>query len=112
MTILEVVVATSILGIVITAFAGVHWSEQKMARECYYRAISMQIVDGEMERLVAGEWHAFAEGSHAYKIRAESASNLPPGRFTLTVGKTSVRLEWIPAHAAAGSPVVREAAIR
>lgn len=112
MTILEVVVATSILGIVIAAFAGVHWSEQKFARECYYRAIAMQIVDGEMERLAAGEWKAYAKGSHAYEVRAESARNLPPGRFRLTIGEKSVRLEWIPAHIVAGSRVVREAAIR
>lgn len=112
MTILEVVIATGILGIVITTFAGLHASERKLARECYYRAISMQIVDGEMERLAAGEWKAYARGSHTYKVPAESARNLPPGRFRLTVGEKSVRLEWIPAHIVAGSPVVREAAIR
>ena len=112
MTILEVAVAASILGIAVTAFAGIHWSEQKMARECYYRAVSMQIVDGEMERLVAGEWKAYAEGSHEYDVIAESAGNLPPGRFMLTVGKKSVRLEWVPAHVVAGSPIMREAAIR
>lgn len=112
MTMLEVMVAVSILGIVITAFAGVHWSEQKFARECYYRAVAMQIVDGEMERLAAGEWKAYARGEHAYKVTAESAQALPPGRFRLTVGSASVRLEWMPAHVVAGSPVVREAAIR
>lgn len=109
---LEVIVAIGIMAVVISAFAAVHWREQMLARDYYYRAVAMEIVDGEMEKLVAGEWRAYAKGSRAYEVEAESAQNLPPGRFTLTVGEKLVRLEWVPANVVAGSRVVRKAAIR
>jgi len=112
MTLLELIVAVGILAVLITAFAGVQWREGKLMRDYYYHAVAMQIVDGEMEALAAGEWKAHAEGSHAYEVRAESAKNLPPGRFVLTVGEKSVRLEWIPASVAAGFPVAREVGVR
>lgn len=109
---IELIVAVGILGVVISSFAALHLREQKLARDYYFRAVAMEIVDGEMEKLVAGEWKAYAKGSRAYEVAAESAQNLPPGRFTLTVGEKLLRLEWVPAHVVAGSRVVREAAIQ
>jgi len=39
---------------------------------------------------------------------AAALKNLPPGRFTLTVGGDRVRLEWQPAGRDQGGRVVRE----
>ena len=45
--------------------------------------------------------------------RAVAATNLPPGRFLLTVGARVVRLEWQPATAPKGRPpIVREVQIQ
>ena len=71
----------------------------------------MEIVDGEMEALAAGEWAAYGKGSHKYEVRAAAAKNLPPGSFVLTVTEKLVRLEWIPATAA-GSRVAREVPVK
>ena len=84
---LELIIALGILAMVGGSFATVHWQEQKLVKEYYYRAIAMQIVDGEMELLLAGEWKACRKGSHPYTVRARSAENLPAGRFVLTVGE-------------------------
>ena len=72
----------------------------------------MEIVDGEMETLLAGEWRAFPAGTHEYRIDAGAATNLPPGRFLLTIADRHVRLEWRPAWKHSGGPIVREAIAR
>jgi hypothetical protein len=72
----------------------------------------MEIVDGEMETLAAGEWHSYPTGTHPYVVHANSSINLPPGHFLLTVQTNRLRLEWRPDGKHQGGPVVREAAIR
>src|SRR5438128_11984527 len=59
--------------------------ERRLARALYQRAVAMEIVDGEMELLAAGEWRAFTPGRSDYSVRAGAATNLPPGRFLLTI---------------------------
>src|ERR1039457_520269 len=83
--------------------------EQHVCRVYYWRAVALETVDGEMEVLAAGEWHAFTEGTTRYAVHAESAKHLPPGNFTLTVRGSRLRLEWRPEKARFGAPVVREA---
>jgi hypothetical protein len=68
----------------------------------------MEIVDGEMEVLLAGEWLQFAEGPHPYPVKAASATNLPPGRFRLTRDGNRLRLEWLPEKRGNGGSVSRE----
>lgn len=88
-------------------------SEKRLARDSYQRAVAMELVDGEMEILAAGEWHAFSTGSHEYSVHAAAAGNLPPGRFLLTITTNKVRLEWRPLAKKIGRPVVvREAQIK
>jgi hypothetical protein len=82
--------------------------ERQLSRALYYRALAMEIVDGEIEVLRSGEWRVFREGSHPYPTRAESATNLPPGRFVLTREASLVRLEWIPEKRGKGGRVARE----
>lgn len=86
--------------------------EKQLARSCYEHAVAMEIVDGEMETLLAGEWRAFPSGTREYPIDACAATNLPPGRFLLTITDNHVRLEWRPAAKHHGGPVVREANAR
>ena len=82
--------------------------ERKLLRAYYTDAIAMEIVDGELERLRAGEWRAYPDGSQDYRVRAASAANLPPGRFVLRVGGDRLRLEWIPDGRGRGARVARE----
>src|SRR5581483_8076670 len=84
-------------------------SEQKLAQIHYQRAIAMEIVDGEMETLAAGDWRGFTAGVHDYPVNAAAATNLPPGKFLLTVSPQSIRLEWRP-EAGKHGPVAREVA--
>ena len=83
-------------------------SEKRLARALYQRAIAMEIVDGEMEVLAADAWHAFTNGTSEYHVDEVAATNLPPGRFLVTVSPDKVRLAWQPSVKQHGGPVVRE----
>ena len=107
--IIELMTALAILVTILLPLGLSFVDEQHVCRVYYWRAVAMEAVDGEMEVLAAGEWHAFAEGVTAYAVPAESAKHLPPGKFTLTVHGSRLRLEWRPEKSRFGAPVVREA---
>jgi hypothetical protein len=104
----ELLVSISILMLAIFPLALGFVKEQRLCRAYYQRALAMEIVDGEMEVLAAGEWRAMASGTRTFTPRAASAANLPPGRFQVTVSDHRVRLEWLPARRNQGGPVMRE----
>jgi hypothetical protein len=108
----ELLVAIALLVGVMLPIAFSIASEQRLARAYYQRAVAMEIVDGEMEALAAGEWRAFTPGVHRYPVRAAAATNLPPGEFRLMVATNKVRLEWQPAVKQRGGPVVREVVVK
>jgi len=108
---IELLAAMAILASVAIPLAWSLSSERRLARALYQRAVAMEIIDGEMETLLAGEWRAFAQGRHDYPVRALSATNLPPGGFYLTVEPNVVRLEWQPAVKHHGGPFKREARV-
>ena len=108
----ELVMAMAILVIAMLPLAYSVNSDARLFRATYQRAVAMEIVDGEMEVLVAGEWHAFTPGSHPYPVKAGALTNLPPGEFILTIDTGKVRLEWRPAAKDQGGPVSREAVVQ
>jgi hypothetical protein len=108
----ELLVALAILTGVLLPLAYSFVSERRLARAYYQRAVAMEIVDGEMEALLAGQWRAFTPGTHDYRVHAGAATNLPPGRFTLSVQPDKLRLRWQPAVKDRGGPVTREAMLK
>lgn len=102
---------TVALGLLVAALLPLSVSflrDVRALRGQYHRAVALEIVDGEMEILAAGEWRTFPPGQHAYPVTAGAATNLPPGTFTLTVTSHRLRLVWQPADRGQGGPVVRE----
>ena len=108
----ELLVALAILIGVLLPVAYSFVYERRLARSYYQRAVAIEIVDGEMEALLAGEWRAFPAGTHDYQVRAGAATNLPPGRFTLSVQPLQLRLHWQPALKDHGGPVTRQATLK
>ena len=107
--IIEMLTALAILVATLLPLGLSFVDEQHVCRGYYWRAVAMEAVDGEMEVLAAGEWRNFAEGTAPCTVHAESAKHLPPGKFTLTVHGSRLRLEWRPDKSRFGAPVVREA---
>lgn len=105
----ELMIAMAILLVAIIPAGYSFVSEQKLARASYLRAVAMEIVDGELEVLAAGEWRHQPEGVQPFKVRADSAVNLPKGGFVLTRRGDQLRLEWIPEVRDRGGSVRREA---
>lgn len=108
----EMMVAVAILMVVIIPVAYSFDAEKRAARATYNHAIAMEIVDGEMEVLLAGEWRAFTPGTYPYPVKANALTNLPPGDFVLTLTTNKVRLEWKPSMTRRGGSVVREATLK
>ena len=108
----EVVIAMGLLTFAMLPLAFSIVREQKLTRAYFNRAIVMEIVDGEMGALMAGEWRAFMPGAQTYPVRAEAARSLPPGKFLLTLDSDRVRLEWSPEKSGKGGKVVREARVK
>ena len=108
----ELLVAMALLTGALLPLAYSVRSEKRLAKASYQHAVAMEIVDGEMEVLVAGEWRAYPAGSHDYQVRAGALTNLPPGRFVLTIQPSTVRLEWRPEAKDNGGAIVREAVLK
>jgi hypothetical protein len=108
----ELLVAVALVIGVLLPLAYSFVSERRLTRAYYQRAVAMEIVDGEMEVLMAGQWRALPPGTNDYRVNAGAATNLPPGRFTLTVQPDKVRLRWQPAIKDRGGTVTREAVVK
>jgi hypothetical protein len=108
---IELVAAIALLTGALLPIAYSLASEKGLAHASYQRAIAMEIVDGEMEILAAGEWRAFPPGVQDYKVNSMAVTNLPPGRFILTLETNKARLEWQPSVKMHGGPVVRETSL-
>jgi len=104
----DLVVAMALLVLLVFPITYGYWEETRTARSHYQRAAVMELVDGEMEFLAAGEWPSHQTGTHPYLVHAASVTNLPPGRFLLTVEPPLLRLTWEPSGPRKGPAVSRE----
>jgi len=86
--------------------------EREVLRLDYFRAVTDEVVDGEMEVLAAGDWKNFPDGSQVYTVHSRAAANLPAGHFELTKAGNHLRLEWIPDRREGVGAVVREVTIK
>jgi hypothetical protein len=108
----EWVVAMGVFTLACLPLAFEFMHEKTLCHAYYQRAVAMEIVDGEMEMLAAGEWRAFKPGKQPYTVKAESVTNLPPGEFVLTLAEDRLRLEWSPKARGKGGAVVREVKLK
>ena len=109
---IELVVAMAIIAFILLPTAYSISAERRLMRAMYQHAIAMEIVDGEVEILAAGGWRAFKNGVSDYPVHSIAATNLPPGRFILTLTPEKLRLEWLPSVKQHGGSVVREVRVK
>lgn len=108
----ELMVAIAILTFALFPLAYSFAQETRYLRACYNRAAAIEIVDGEVEVLLAGEWRAFKQGTRDYVPKALAATNLTSGKFQLTIMDKRLRLEWLPSEKDLGGKVVREVTVK
>ena len=92
----ELIGAMLVLTLAIMPITVILLKDQRACREYYYKAVAMEIVDGEMEVLKAGFWKEFKQGPQPYFTNAHSVTNLPAGELLLTLEGQKMRLEWKP----------------
>jgi hypothetical protein len=108
----DLFVGMAILAVAILPLSFAYVKETRMLRAEYFHGVAMEIVDGEMEVLAAGEWRSYPDGLQPYTVHARAAASLPPGHFQLTKTSRQLRLEWAADQKQGIRPVVREVAIK
>jgi hypothetical protein len=98
----DLLVAMAFLCLALIPLATSFTQERRILLSSYQRAIAMEIVDGEMELIAAGDWRSYSNGVHQLTPRGNAATNLPPGKLQLTVAGKHFSLEWQPAVASGG----------
>ena len=104
----DLFVGMAILAVAILPLAFSYVKESRMLRAEYFHGVAMEIVDGEMEILAAGEGRNLPDGSRTYTVHSRAAASLPPGHFQLTKTGRQLRLEWVSGQRQGIRPVIRE----
>ena len=101
-----------ILGLAILPLAYSFARERHALRIEYSRAVAGEIVDGELEILVAGAAKDIPDGTRNYPFHSPAANQLPSGHFQITKTGNHLRLEWLPDAKHGVGAIVREATLK
>lgn len=93
----DLLVGLAILTLAILPLAAAFTREQKLLHQEYCRTVANELMDGEMEILMAGAGRDLPDGTQAYPVHSPAADNLPAGHFQLIKSGRHLRLEWEPA---------------
>ena len=104
---LDVAVAITVLALVFIPLSVSSSGDLGLARRQYFEAVALQLIDGEMDVLLAGERRKYTPGEHQIKPVGEAVQNLPEGEFVLTVHDQKLTLAWVPTKRAKWGRVER-----
>jgi hypothetical protein len=104
---LDVAVAITVLALVFIPLSVSSSGDLDLARRHYFEAVALQLIDGEMDVLLAGERRKYTPGEHQIKPVGEAVQNLPEGEFVLTVHDQKLTLAWVPTKRAKWGRVER-----
>ena len=104
---LDVAVAITILALVFIPLSSSSSGDLDLARRQYFEAVALQLIDGEMDLLLAGERRKYTTGEHRITPVGEAVQNLPEGEFVLTVHDQKLTLAWVPTKRAKWGRVER-----
>jgi hypothetical protein len=104
---LDVAVAITVLALVFIPLSVSSSGDLDLARRQYFEAVALQLIDGEMDVLLAGERRKYTTGEHRITPVGEAVQNLPEGEFVLTVHDQKLTLAWVPTKRAKWGRVER-----
>ena len=108
----DLIIGMAILALAIMPLTYSFIHDRQLLRAEYFRAVAVEIVDGEMEVLAAGAGQDFPDGQQAYIVHANAAARLPSGHFELTKAGKHLRLEWQSDKRQGIGPVIREITVK
>ena len=104
---LDVAVAITFLALVFIPLSISSSGDLDLARRHYFEAVALQLIDGEMDVLLAGEHRKYTTGEHRITPVGEAVQNLPEGEFVLMVHDQKLTLAWVPTKRAKWGRVER-----
>jgi hypothetical protein len=107
----DLMVGLAVLMLAVLPLAYSFVRQRQALRIEYCRSVAVEIVDGEMEILLAGAAKDLPDGPQNYSVHATAAGQLPPGHFQLTKTGSRLRLAWTPDKRRGVGAVVREATL-
>lgn len=105
----DMVFALALFAIAIMPLGYSFARERQVLKIEYYHSAINELVDGEMEILVAGAAKNLPEGTQNYSVTARAAAKLPSGHFELTKNANHLRLAWLPDEKRGVGVIAREA---
>ena len=104
---LDVAIAITVLALVFIPLSVSSSGDLDLARRHYFEAVALQLIDGEMDVLLAGERRKYTLGEYGITPVSEAVQNLPEGKFVLTVKQKQLTLTWVPTKRAKWGRVER-----
>ena len=104
---LDVAIALTVLALVFIPLSMSSSGGLDLTRRHYFEAVALQLIDGEMDVLLAGERRKYTTGEHRIKPVGDAVQNLPEGEFVLTVHDQKLTLAWVPTKRAKWGRVER-----
>ena len=104
---LDMAIALSLLALVFIPLSVSSSGGLDLARRHYFEAVALQLIDGEMDVLLAGERRKYTLGEYGITPVGEAVQNLPEGKFVLTVKQKQLTLTWVPTKRAKWGRVER-----
>ena len=104
---LDVAIALTVLALVFIPLSVSSSGGLDLARRHYFEAVALQLIDGEMDVLLAGERRKYTLGEYGITPVSEAVQNLPEGKFVLTVKQKQLTLTWVPTKRAKWGRVER-----
>ena len=109
---LDVALAVSILLLVFIPFSVTSSSKLDLARRQHFKAVALQMIDGELDVLMAGERQKYIPGEHKITPPGEAVKTQPVGEFILTVQENPRTIAWVPEKEAKWGRVEREVTLK
>jgi len=104
---LDVAIALTVLALVFIPLSVSSSGDLDLARRHYFEAVALQLIDSEMDVLLAGERRKYTTGEHRIKPVGDAVQNLPEGKFVLTVQDEKLTMAWVPTKRAKWGRVER-----
>ena len=93
---LDIAVAIVILGLIFIPLSVTSSAKLDLARRHHFEAVALNLIDGEIDVLLAGEIKKYKLGKSLITPPGEAVGSLPKGEFILTLNEKTIKLEWVP----------------
>lgn len=108
----DLAVALLLLTVALLPLAYSFASQRRLLQAEMDRAAVVQLVDGELELLLAGPWKKLPEGSSPVTLRTNGMARVVSGDCVVSKRGRALKIEWTPAPHSGVGRVVREGAAR